>query len=78
MTLPEGCVVLRACEVVQVLMPDGNEVAFARWQGTPNVIAELGMVDYAKAEVIIARFALKEDLERDDDPGGSGAPYHGG
>jgi hypothetical protein len=71
MDVPEGSIPLRALEVVQFLAPDGQEVVSARWQGTGNVVAELGMVEYAKAELILARFHLAEDTDDDDTSAGS-------
>lgn len=71
MDVPEGSIPLRALEVVQFLAPDGQEVVSARWQGSGNVVAELGMVEYAKAELILARFHLAEDTDDDSDPASS-------
>lgn len=61
MVVPEGSIVLRSIEVVQFLAPDGQEVVSARWQGPGNVVAELGMMEYAKQELIMARFHIEED-----------------
>jgi hypothetical protein len=59
--LPEGSIVLRAVEVVQFLHPDGTEGIACRWQGTGNVIAELGMCEYAKMELANVRWSEDED-----------------
>ena len=67
MPVPEGAIILRAMEIVQYLNADGQEVVAARWQGTGNVVAELGMLEYAKQELIGARFLLADE----DDPNGS-------
>lgn len=60
--IPAGSVVLRAVEVVQIIGPDGQAVALCRWQGSPDVIAELGMIEYAKMEATVSRFQLAEDI----------------
>jgi hypothetical protein len=50
--LPDGSIPIRAIEIVMFLNPSGSESAALRYQGTPNIVAELGMVEYAKGLII--------------------------
>jgi hypothetical protein len=42
------CIPVRSIEVVTFLNPDGKEEIGVRWQGSNNLVAELGMLEYAK------------------------------
>lgn len=53
--LPEGCIPVRVMEVCQYLNPEGKEGIAVRWQGTPNIVTELGMLEYAKLVIIEER-----------------------
>lgn len=67
MDLPAGSVVLRAVEVVQVIAPDGQPVVLCNWQGgEPDLVSELGMMEYAKLEAAIRRFRLVEHGDADE------------
>lgn len=59
--LEPGSLVIRAVEIVHYLHPSGEELVCARWQGDGNVVAEFGMIEYAKQELALARFRLSED-----------------
>lgn len=50
--LPEGSIPIRALELVLFLNGDGKESVAMRYQGSPNIIADLGMVEYAKGLII--------------------------
>lgn len=65
MDLPAGSYVVRAIEVVQVIDSTGKEAIACRWQssGSGNVVAELGMLEYAKQELILQRWSLVEEVE---------------
>lgn len=54
-TLPEGAIPVRAIEVVQYLHPEGGMAHYVRWQGTGDIVAELGMLEYAKFQVYTVR-----------------------
>lgn len=47
-SIPDGCIPLRSIEIVQFLNPEGEETALVHWQGPANIVAELGMIEYAK------------------------------
>ena len=66
--IPENAMVLRAFEVVLYLDPEsGLEVAAVRWQGAPNLIQELGMIEYAKRVITDERYS--HTCEHDDEQG---------
>lgn len=58
--LEDGSIVIRAIEVVQYMTPEGNLANYVRWQGTGDIVAELGMLEYAKMQIYVAREA-KDD-----------------
>lgn len=53
------CIPVRSIEVVTFLNNEGAEEIGVRWQGSNNLVAELGMLEYAK--LIIAEDRLDED-----------------
>lgn len=50
--LPPGCLALRSIEVMQFLDENGKVACYVRWQGTGDIVAELGMLEYAKNTMI--------------------------
>lgn len=53
--LEEGAIVIRAIEIVQYMTADGNLANYVRWQGTGDIVAELGMLEYAKFQIYQTR-----------------------
>lgn len=53
--LGEGAILIRSIEIVQYMTPEGHLANYVRWQGTGDIVAELGMLEYAKFQVYTAR-----------------------
>lgn len=54
--LEDGCIPIRSIEIVQFLNPEGEEGIAVRWQGSSNIVVELGMLDYARIILTLERF----------------------
>lgn len=67
--LSDGCIPLRSIEIIQFLNEEGQEGVAVRWQGTGNIVAELGMIEYAKQVLVDDRFysQCSSDEEKDSD-----------
>jgi hypothetical protein len=46
--IPDNSIPVRSIEVVVYLDENGDENAGVRWQGSNNLLVELGMLEYAK------------------------------
>lgn len=62
--IEDGCIPIKAVEVVVFLDENGDEGIGVRWQGTKNIVLELGMVEYAKKMIDDEH---RRDRNSDDD-----------
>lgn len=59
--IPPACIPIRSIEVVMYLDERGAENVGVRWQGTNNIVAELGMLEYSKQIITEDRMSVPRD-----------------